>query len=101
MVESEFQRMVYEKTREIPKGRVSTYIEIARAVGRPKAFRAVGNALNRNPYSPSVPCHRVIRSNKSVGGFARGAEEKKRLLEEEGVLIADGRVVGEIFKFDA
>jgi methylated-DNA-[protein]-cysteine S-methyltransferase len=101
MVESEFQRMVYEKTREIPKGRVSTYIEIARAVGRPRAFRAVGSALNRNPYSPSVPCHRVIRSNKSVGGFARGEKAKQELLKSEGVLIEKGKVIGNIFRFSS
>ncbi|MFQ5800431.1 MAG: methylated-DNA--[protein]-cysteine S-methyltransferase, partial [Candidatus Hydrothermarchaeales archaeon] len=87
---TDFQRMVYEKTKEIPRGRVTTYQEVANAIDRPKAWRAVANALNKNPHPIEVPCHRVIRSDMLLGGFSRGAEEKKRLLEEEGVVIEKG-----------
>jgi O-6-methylguanine DNA methyltransferase len=96
---TDFDNLVYRFTGKIPTGRVTTYGELARAVGRPRAFRAVGNSLNRNPFSPKVPCHRVIRSDMFVGGFARGGAVKARLLESEGVLIEEGRVVGEIFRF--
>jgi methylated-DNA-[protein]-cysteine S-methyltransferase len=64
---------------------------IARAIGSPGASRAVGNALNKNR-SPSVPCHRVIRSDGTVGGFARGTKAKTAMLRAEGVGITGGRV---------
>jgi O-6-methylguanine DNA methyltransferase len=90
--------LVYDVTERIPIGRVTTYKEIAMAIGHPKSARAVGNALNRNPYSSRVPCHRVIRSNMSVGGFARGDKAKEVLLKSEGVRIEKGKVIGEIFR---
>ncbi len=96
---SEFERLVYGKTKEIPRGRVSTYKEIAKAIGRPDAHRAVGNALNRNPTPIEVPCHRVIRSDKKLGGFSKGPDVKKRLLEREGVAVYEDAVVGEIYTF--
>ncbi|MBU5688315.1 MAG: MGMT family protein [Candidatus Aenigmarchaeota archaeon] len=76
--------------KKIPRGRVTTYKELARVLGT-KAYRAIGNACNKNPYS-DVPCHRVIKSNGEIGGFARGVEEKIRLLEKEGVKIIDGKI---------
>ena len=88
-----FQKAVWEATRKIPKGKVATYAEIARIIGRPKAVRAVGNALNKNPYAPKVPCHRVIKSDGSLGGFASGVKKKKTLLEKEGVKIINNKVV--------
>lgn len=76
----------------IPAGRVTTYAELARAVGRPKAARAAGNAVNKNPHAPSVPCHRVVKSNGEVGGYAGGIEQKIKYLAKEGVNISQGRV---------
>jgi O-6-methylguanine DNA methyltransferase len=70
---------------------VATYGQIARAIGRPGGSRAVGNALNRNR-SSKIPCHRVVRSDGSVGGFALGTKAKIRLLEKEGVRIRSGKV---------
>jgi methylated-DNA-[protein]-cysteine S-methyltransferase len=93
---TEFESLVYEKTMEIPQGRVTTYRELARAIGRPGAVRAVGNALNKNPTPTVVPCHRVVRSDLSIGGFARGSEEKIRLLKIEGVEIEDSRLNGRV-----
>jgi methylated-DNA-[protein]-cysteine S-methyltransferase len=58
---------------------------VARRIGRPGAARAVGNALGRNPFAPRVPCHRVVRANGSIGGFAGGPDKKRRLLRAESV----------------
>jgi O-6-methylguanine DNA methyltransferase len=85
---SEFSQKVYDAVSQIPKGQVRTYKDIARAIGAPLAYRAVGNALNKNPYIGQVPCHRVIRSDGSIGGFVKGEEVKKKLLlveKERGI----------------
>lgn len=88
---SEFQRQVWSVCSKIPRGRVSTYAAIARAVGSPKAVRAVGNALNKNPFK-NVPCHRVVQSSGRVGGFAHGSGAKEKKLRKEGVKIERGKV---------
>ncbi|MDZ7611561.1 MAG: MGMT family protein [Candidatus Moranbacteria bacterium] len=82
---TDFEKKVYETLKKIPKGRVVSYGGLARACGKPGAFRAVGNALNKNPFAPEVPCHRVVRSDGLVGGFSSGAEKKVKLLKKEGV----------------
>ena len=88
-----FQKKVYSLCRKIPKGRVSTYKEIGRAIGkRGQIYRAVGAALNKNPFAPKVPCHRVVNSDGRVGGFARGARKKIKLLEKEGVKVKKGKI---------
>lgn len=79
-----FQRRVYEKLTEVPRGNVTTYKALAHAIGS-KAYHAVGSALNKNPFAPRVPCHRVVNSDGSIGGFAHGPEEKKRILQSEGI----------------
>ncbi|WP_449462902.1 endonuclease V [Tardisphaera miroshnichenkoae] len=79
----------------IPKGKVSTYGDVARALGDIRAARAVGVALSRNPYAPHVPCHRVIMSNGELGGYALGQEKKRELLVSEGVPIVNEKVVDE------
>lgn len=90
---SDFETKVYHACAKIPKGKVATYQDIAIAIGSSRAVRAVGNALNRNPFpSFRVPCHRVVRSDGHVGGFARGRGEKERLLRGEGVVISSGTV---------
>lgn len=81
---TEFEKQVYEVVRTIPRGQVRSYSWVASMIGRPKAVRAVGNALNKNPFAPEVPCHRVIRSDGSLGGFALGRGKKMSLLKEEG-----------------
>lgn len=92
-----FAERVYEKLRNVPKGRVTTYKELAAALGT-QAYRAVGTAMRCNPYAPDVPCHRVVKSDGSIGGFKghqSGAtiEEKIKMLSEEGVTIENGYVV--------
>lgn len=79
----EFSLQVYECAREIPWGKVATYGEIARRIGKPRAVRAVGTALHRNPFPIVVPCHRVIQEGGKLGGFACGIAMKKRLLALE------------------
>lgn len=86
-----FAGNVYAATRRIPKGKVTTYAAIARIVGNLRAARAVGNALNRNPYK-NVACHRVIRSDGKVGGYAHGTKAKIRILKREGATIIRGRI---------
>ncbi|MCM8781602.1 MAG: MGMT family protein [Candidatus Omnitrophica bacterium] len=80
-----FQVKVFEAVKKIPKGEVRSYDWIARKVAHPRAYRAVGNALNRNPYPVVIPCHRVVRANGSLGGFSKGSKEKLRLLKAEGL----------------
>jgi len=90
---TEFERAVLLATLEIPRGKVSTYKRIAERIGRPRAYRAVGNALHKNPIPPTIPCHRVVRSDGGFGGDRKGAEARMRLLMEEGIEIDErGRV---------
>ena len=89
---TEFERDVLLATFEIPRGRVSTYKQIAERVGRPRAYRAVGNALHKNPLAPIIPCHRVVKSDGALGGYGGGVEAKRLLLEEEGIKIRNGKV---------
>lgn len=80
---TKFQQKVYDFVKTIPKGKTATYKEVAIAIGNPNAYRAVGNALNKNPFAPVVPCHRVVRSDGQVGGFAQGTIKKVKLLQDE------------------
>ena len=82
-----FQQRVWAITRRIPSGRVLTYGDIARKLGT-KAYRAVGQALNANPYAPQVPCHRVVGARGQLTGFASGLKMKKQLLDREGVTLS-------------
>jgi len=89
---SSFRKRVYRVTALIPKGRVSTYGEIAKAAGKPKAARAVGSAMNKNPFSPAVPCHRVVKSSGLAGGFATGTQKKEKMLKSEGIRVIGGKI---------
>ena len=84
-----FQIKVWNYLMKIPKGKVLTYKEVAKAIGKPKAFRAVANAIGKNPYPPKIPCHRVIKSDGSLGGYSGkgGINEKRRLLKLEKVFV--------------
>tara|TARA_B100001123_G_C15163081_1_gene968251 strand:- start:495 stop:770 length:276 start_codon:yes stop_codon:yes gene_type:complete len=86
---TKFQIKVWKYLKTIPKGTVKTYKQVAIAIKRPKSARAVANACAKNPYSPKVPCHRVIRSDGTLGGFSApgGIRIKKKLLKNEGFLI--------------
>ena len=86
---TKFQLKVWSYLKKIPKGQVKTYLDVAKAIGKPRAFRAVANAIGKNPYPPKIPCHRVIRSNGSIGGYSGkgGIKKKRRLLEIEKVYL--------------
>jgi len=78
---TKFQLKVWNYLKKIPKGKVKTYADVAKAIGKPLAVRAVANAIGKNPYPPKIPCHRVIRSDGSLGGYSgKGGINKKRLL---------------------
>lgn len=90
-----FQQRVLRATAQIPSGETRTYGEVAEAVGAPRAARAVGTALSRNPVPLVIPCHRVVRSGGEVGEYGMGGKAiKRRLLRGEGSLTAGGRVRG-------
>jgi len=86
---TKFQIKVWKFLKTIKKGETVTYSEVAKAINKPKAVRAVANAIGKNPYAPKIPCHRVIRSDGSLGGYSGpgGIKTKKKLLKSEGVLL--------------
>jgi methylated-DNA-[protein]-cysteine S-methyltransferase len=83
---------VYDLLLKIPVGKVSTYGDLARALGNPSASRAIGRILGENPNPIKVPCHRIVMSNGRVGGYAYGTAKKRQLLEKEGVSFINGTV---------
>lgn len=87
-----FQEKVYWVVRRIPCGGFLSYKRVAQLAGRPRAFRAVGNVLNKNT-DPKIPCHRVIRSDGRVGGYRYGQNKKIALLKKEGISIKNERIV--------
>jgi len=91
VIQAGFTQRVWNAAKRIPRGRATTYGEVARFLGGTRACRAVGNALNKNR-SPAVPCHRVVKSGGGIGGFARGSKAKKKLLQSEGVRFKGDKV---------
>jgi len=87
-----FNEQCYALLRRILKGKVTTYKDLAQAMGT-RAYRAVGNAMHTNPYAPRVPCHRVVKSDGSIGGFASGTKRKMQMLAAEGIKIREGKIV--------
>ena len=86
---TKFQKKVWNYLKTIRKGSVKTYKQIAIAINRPKSARAVANAVGKNPFAPKIPCHRVIRSDGSLGGYSGkgGVKTKKLLLKREGIIV--------------
>ncbi|HVP27043.1 MAG TPA: MGMT family protein [Candidatus Bathyarchaeia archaeon] len=89
---TKFERDVLVATFKIPKGKVCTYKRIAEKIGKPKAYRAVANALHKNPLYPIVPCHRVVKSDGGFGGEKNRASGRRKQVEKEGLPIKNGRV---------
>ena len=87
LIGTEFQLKVWAYLRKIPRGSVRTYAQVAKDIGKPLAIRAVANAIGKNPYAPKIPCHRVIRSDGSLGGYSGkgGVKTKRFLLKKEGI----------------
>ena len=86
---TKFQLKVWKYLKKIPRGSVKTYSEVAKSIGKPFAVRAVANAIAKNPLAPQIPCHRVIRSDGSLGGYSGkgGIKTKRLLLKKEGVTL--------------
>ncbi|MBE8190045.1 MAG: MGMT family protein [Candidatus Thioglobus sp.] len=92
---TEFQQHCYRTLKtKVPAGKVTTYGGLAKLmVGNPNAGRAVGSAMNKNPFAPEVPCHRVVKANGDLGGFNQGSETKIQRLKFEGVSVTHGKIV--------
>ncbi|MBI2671657.1 MGMT family protein [Candidatus Woesearchaeota archaeon] len=86
-----FNEKVYDLLKKIPERKLSTYKILAEKLNT-KAYRAVGNALNKNPNAPYVPCHRIINSNGFIGGYAKGIKKKIDLLKKEGIEIKNNKI---------
>ena len=86
---TKFQISVWRYLKKIPRGSVRTYSQVAKGIGKPLAVRAVANAIGKNPCAPKIPCHRVIRSDGSLGGYSGkgGIKTKKLLLKREGIML--------------
>ena len=84
---TKFQIKVWKYLKNIKKGNVLTYSDVAKGIKKPRAVRAVANAIGKNPYAPKIPCHRVIKSDGSLGGYSGkgGIKTKKKLLKSEGI----------------
>lgn len=95
------EQRVYEKLLEVPKGMVTTYGELAKAVGLKNGQRVIGRIMNKNPYPVIIPCHRVILSNGKVGGYSWGKNIKSKMLSKEGIKIKKGKILNpnSIYRF--
>lgn len=80
-------------TAQIPRGKITTYKELSIRAGSPRSYRACGNALHKNPHPITVPCHRVVKANGELGGYAFGADKKEKLLSSEGINIKNNKIV--------
>ena len=97
-IEESFNEKCYNLLKNVPKGRVTTYRSLARALNT-KAYRAVGTAMNKNKHAPIIPCHRVVNSNGKLGGYTLGINKKISILRSEGVEIKNRRVDLEKYEY--
>ena len=96
------EQKVYKKLLEVPKGKITTYGELSKAVGLKNGQRAIGRIMNKNPYPVIVPCHRVIMSTGKIGGYAYGEHIKTKMLSDEGIKIQNGKILdlkNKIYRF--
>jgi methylated-DNA-[protein]-cysteine S-methyltransferase len=87
------EEKVYKKLLEVPTGKVTTYGELAKAIGLKNGQRVIGKIMNKNPYPVIIPCHRVIKSDGKIGGYAWGEKVKANMLLKEGIKIQNGKIV--------
>ncbi len=87
------EQKIYKKLLEVPKGQITTYGELAKAVGLKNGQRVVGQIMNKNPYPVIIPCHRVVMSTGKIGGYAFGENIKIKLLNDEGIQIKNGKIL--------
>ncbi len=95
MGKKSFSEKCYKLLKKVPKGKITTYKALAKSI-KSKAYRAVGNAMNKNPCPGTnkneIPCHRVVKSNGQIGGFSQGTKKKISLLKKEGIKIKNGKI---------
>ncbi|HXG14557.1 MAG TPA: MGMT family protein [Candidatus Nitrosotenuis sp.] len=89
---NELERQVYKTLLKVPKGKVTTYSELAKAVGLKNGQRVIGRIMNRNPFPVIIPCHRVVKSDGKIGGYFYGQEVKTKMLSDEGLVVRDGKI---------
>ncbi len=96
------EQKIFKKLLEVPKGQITTYGELSKAVGLKNGQRIVGKIMNKNPYPVIIPCHRVVMSTGKIGGYAYGEHVKTKLLTDEGVQIKNGKILdleNKIYRF--
>ncbi len=84
---------IYRKLLQVPKGKVTTYSELANAVGLKNGQRIIGMIMKKNPYPVIVPCHRVVKADGKIGGYTYGEKVKSKMLSNEGIKIEDGKII--------
>ncbi|CAE6485387.1 MAG: MGMT family protein [Candidatus Nitrosotenuis sp.] len=89
---NELEQRVYKKLLRVPKGKVTTYGDLAKAVGIKNGQRVIGQIMNKNPFPVIIPCHRVVNSDGKIGGYFYGQNVKTEMLSKEGVTIKDGKI---------
>ncbi len=87
------EQQIYKKLTEVPQGKVTTYGELAKAVGLKNGQRIIGQIMKKNPYPAIIPCHRVVNSDGKVGGYAYGVDIKTNMLQKEGIKIQNGKIL--------
>jgi len=87
------EQKVYKKLLDVPKGKVTTYKELADSVGLKNGQRTIGKIMNKNKYPGIIPCHRVVMSNGKIGGYAYGDKSKAKMLSNEGIKIQNGKIL--------
>ena len=96
------EQKVYTKLLNVPKGQITTYGDLAKAVGLKNGQRMIGKIMNKNPYPVLIPCHRVVMSTGKIGGYAYGEDVKLKMLSDEGVKVINGKIESfnkKLFKF--
>ncbi len=99
---NELDKLVYKKLLKVPKGKVTTYGELAKAVGLKNGQRLIGQIMGKNPFPVIIPCHRVVKSDGKIGGYYYGNKVKTKMLSDEGIAIKNGKVQDwekSVFKF--
>ena len=86
------EKKIYKKLLQVPSGKITTYGELSRAIGLKNGQRVIGQLMKNNPFPVIVPCHRVVKSNREIGGYAFGVDIKRNMLAKEGICIKNNRI---------
>jgi len=89
---NDLQRRVYRELLKVPRGKVTTYGDLARAAGIKNGQRAIGQMMNKNPFPVIIPCHRVVKSDGNIGGYFYGQNVKTKMLHNEGINVKNGKI---------